>query len=354
MVKPSRFVEPLECRRLLAAPHATSIITDNRGEVLVTLDKAVVPETVSGRSVQMHVPGADDVFGTADDIKIQGRVRWSAGNKRITFKTDQLPVNSIYSFKVTARLVKDSDGTKLDGEFNGPGVRSGKDEAAGDLLFISKRDKSDFPIARMQTSLGAIDVQLNWQAAPATVSNFFGYANGAVWDGTFFHRAADLGEPYNRDFVVQAGGFKVNNLNQVDFVGQNPPVINEPGVSNTRGTIAMAKLSGDPNSATNQWFFNVQDNAAEPAFLDSQNGGFTVFGEIANAGGLGVMDAIAALNKKDLRSGNQNDANNPTVAMDDAPVINDAANADNLNPAADLVVIRRIAIRNKVSEFIIG
>jgi cyclophilin family peptidyl-prolyl cis-trans isomerase len=350
----SRYVEQLEGRRLFAAPHATSIITDNRGEVLVTLDAPVVAETVSGRSVQMHVPGPDNVFGTADDIKIPGRVRWSAGNNRITFKTDQLPTNSIYSFKVTARLVKAADGTKLDGEFNGPGVRSGNDEAAGDLLFISKRDKGTAPVARMSTSMGAIDVVLNKTAAPVTVSNFLGYANSGVWDGTFFHRAADLGAPYNRDFVVQAGGFKVNASNLLDFVGQNAAIVNEPGVSNVRGTIAMAKLSGDPNSATNQFFFNVQDNSGDPAFLDTQNGGFTVFGNISGAGGRSVMDAIAALEKKDLRSGNLSDPANPTVAMDDAPVINPAATADNLNPSADLVVIRRIAIRNKVSAFVIG
>ena len=354
MTSPSscRFVESLEGRRLFAAPHATSIITDNRGEVVITLDKEVIPETVSGRSVQMHVPGADGVFGTADDTKVQGRVRWNAATKRITFKTDQLIANSTYSFKVSAKIVRDSEGTKLDGEFNGPGIRSGNDEAAGDLLFISKRDKTASPTARLSTSMGSIDVKLNKTAAPNTVDNYIVYANTAAWDGTFFHRNAHLSAPYNRPFVIQAGGFKVDASNELDFVAQNAAVVNEPGVSNTRGTIAMAKLSGDPDSATNQWFFNVNDNSGDPSFLDSQNGGFTVFGTITK--GLEVMDAIAALTRKDLRSGNQSDPNNPTVAMDTAPVINPAATADNLNPGADLVVIRRIAIRNKVSAFVIG
>src|SRR5256885_15709551 len=151
-------MDSLEPRRLLAAPHVTSIIPDNRGEVLITLDQPVVASTVSGRSGQMHTAGADGVFGTADDLKISGRVRWSAGNNRITFRTDQLPVNSTYSMKVSAKIVKTSDGTKLDGEFNGPGLPSGDGNSAGDLLFISKRDKTINPVARITTSLGAINV----------------------------------------------------------------------------------------------------------------------------------------------------------------------------------------------------
>jgi cyclophilin family peptidyl-prolyl cis-trans isomerase len=350
--------ETLERRRLLAAPHVTSIISDNRGEVLITLDQAVVASTVSGSSVQMHTAGADGLFGTADDVKIPGRAKWSGGNKRITFQTDQLPANTTYSMKVSAKRVKASDGTKLDGEFNGPGVRSGDDVAAGDLLFISKRDKTDNPIARMTTSLGAMSVQLFKAQTPVTVANFFAYANAGAWDGTFFHRNAHLSD--NSNFVIQGGGFKVKSDNTLDIVGHNPPIQNEPGIHNTRGTIAMAKLGAavppefpDPvNSATNQFFFNEQDNSNNSASLDTQNGGFTAFGQITNASGLAVMDSIGNLPNKDLRSGDQNNASNPTVAMDDTPVLNSSTTAATLNPSADLVVIRRVAIVNKVSAFV--
>jgi peptidyl-prolyl cis-trans isomerase A (cyclophilin A) len=68
-------------------------------------------------------------------------------------------------------------------------------------------------------------------------------------------------------------------------------VANDPKFSNVRGTIAMAKLGGDPNSATSQWFINVGNNSAN---LDVQNGGFTVFGQVIG-NGMDVIDAIERL-----------------------------------------------------------
>jgi peptidyl-prolyl cis-trans isomerase A (cyclophilin A) len=213
----------------------------------------------------------------------------------------------------------------------------------------------------MTTSLGSINVQLFKAQTPITVANFFAYANSGAWDGTFFHRNAHLLADNSR-FIIQAGGFDVKSDNTLGIVPHNPPIQNEPGISNKRGTIAMAKLSkpvlpefpSAENSATNQFFFNEQDNSHNSADLDEQNGGFTVFGQITNGSGLGVMDSIGMLPNKDLRTGNQNDANNPTVAMDDTPVLNPNATAATLNPSVELVVIRRVAIINKVSAFVIG
>lgn len=142
---------------------------------------------------------------------------------------------------------------------------------------------------RMQTVLGDINLTLYDTVAPLTVQNFLLYMESRDWDGTFFHRSVP-------NFVIQGGGFFAIG-DSFYFVPQYPPVPNEPALSNLRGTIAMAKLSGDPNSATNQWFINLSD---DNTFLDTTNGGFTVFGAVDADGSMAVVDAIAALPRWDL------------------------------------------------------
>jgi cyclophilin family peptidyl-prolyl cis-trans isomerase len=141
------------------------------------------------------------------------------------------------------------------------------------------------PLARFHTDLGDMDVILLQDVAPKTVANFLGYVTRGAYDNSFIHRSPP-------SFVIQGGGYKFVN-NQVTSIPQDPPVVNEFHVSNTRGTLAMAKLAGNPNSATNQFFFNESNNNA--ANLDIQNGGFTVFGAIINSAGLTTMDTIAAV-----------------------------------------------------------
>jgi len=125
------------------------------------------------------------------------------------------------------------------------------------------------------------------RATPATVANFLSYVDAGTYDGSMIHRSI-----YN--FVVQGGGYYAPTL-PADQIGSNPQaipqgpaVVNEPGNTNVRGTLAMAKLNNLPNSATNQWFFNMTDNSAN---LDVQNGGFTVFGRVLGDG----MDAVGAM-----------------------------------------------------------
>lgn len=138
-------------------------------------------------------------------------------------------------------------------------------------------------VVRMATVLGDIDIELFDTAAPLTVANFMNYVNDGDYTNSFIHRSVP-------GFIIQGGGFTFDN-NLVTAIPKDAPVVNEFGASNTRGTVAMAKLAGDPNSATSEWFFNLADNSAN---LDTQNGGFTVFGQVLG-NGMDIVDAIAAL-----------------------------------------------------------
>ena len=144
------------------------------------------------------------------------------------------------------------------------------------------------PVVRFHTTLGDIDVELYPDVTPRTVANFLGYVNRGDYDGSIVHRSAPR-------FVIQGGGYYINSTVQYSSVPTQAPVVNEPHYSNVRGTIAMAKLGGDPNSATSQWFFNLANNTADPTNLDTQNGGFTVFGKVRDDASQAVVDAIAAL-----------------------------------------------------------
>ena len=152
--------------------------------------------------------------------------------------------------------------------------------------------------ARLVTSQGTMDFILydsttsTQNATPLTVANFLTYIrNFGVsdttnkYDGAVFHRSIP-------GFIVQGGAFKVQSApNNFSSITTSPSPTNEPVNSNTRGTVAMAKLGGNPNSATDQFFVNLADNST---ILDGQNGGFTAFARVAG-NGMSVADAIAAL-----------------------------------------------------------
>lgn len=140
-------------------------------------------------------------------------------------------------------------------------------------------------IVQIQTNFGDIEVNLFDETTPKTVENFLSYINEDAYDDTLVHRS-DPG------FIIQSGGFYIN----LDDVAKKPAVINEPKYSNLRGTISMAKIGGQPHSATSQWFINLANNKA---ILDAQNGGFTVFGQVTDAG-MEVMDTIAELDIQNL------------------------------------------------------
>lgn len=149
-------------------------------------------------------------------------------------------------------------------------------------------------IVRFDTIFGNIDVELfdingivgRPHGTPLTVANFLNYLNDRDFRDSIFHRLVP-------NFVLQGGGqqLKTDPIVRLDQIMHDPPVLNEPGISNLRGTVAMAKVGGDPDSATSEFFFNLANNSAN---LDNQNGGFTAFGRVLGDG-MAVVDRFAAL-----------------------------------------------------------
>lgn len=133
----------------------------------------------------------------------------------------------------------------------------------------------------IETSLGEITVELNAEAAPITVDNFLRYVDEGFYTDTIWHRVIP-------GFVIQGGGFTTDLMQKTT----HDPIALESanGLSNLRGTIAMAR-TGEPNSATSQFFINLVDNLT----LDrsATNDGYAVFGRVVD--GLSVVDAIAAV-----------------------------------------------------------
>jgi peptidylprolyl isomerase len=160
---------------------------------------------------------------------------------------------------------------------------------------------------------------------PLTNANFLSYVNSGAYDNSKFHRSVT-------DFVIQGGGFQTPAV-AADQPGSDPVAIpttgtvqNEPGNLNTRGTIAMAKLGGQPDSATSQFFFNLNNNS----FLDSDNGGYTVFGDVLGSG-MTVVDTMAGALTYDATTYYSN------TALSDLPLWN--VNQDNIVRPNDFVKI---------------
>jgi len=150
---------------------------------------------------------------------------------------------------------------------------------------------------QFRTFWGDIDVELYDEDKPITVRNFLRYVESGRYEGMFFHRCPTNQQTGFTDFVVQGGGFFVTTNGQIDRIETFGSIPNEFGVgrrfSNTYGTIAMAKVAGDTNSASSQFFFNLNDNS----FLDAAtpDGYFTVFGRIVGANSTNALNAYRGL-----------------------------------------------------------
>ena len=200
------------------------------------------------------------------------------------------------------------------------------------------------PVALANNTLGTlgsgrIQVLLYDQpggGAPFTTANLQAYLTANRYGGTFLHRSVP-------GFVLQGGGFNLAQTAtgpQIQPVRPFPAVRNEYSVarSNLGGTIAMAKLANDPNSATSQWFWSLADNSA---ILNPQNGGFTVFGRVLGASDLATLDAMAAVPVADASA-----ILGPVFSA--LPLSNISLNADNVLRFSAITITRQAELSYSV------
>jgi len=147
------------------------------------------------------------------------------------------------------------------------------------LSAVAGQDSTQKPVVVLDTSLGSITLELYPDKAPITVENFLKYVDEGFYDNLIFHRVMP-------GFMVQGGGMTDQMVEKSE--GKHQPIKNESsnGLSNDRGTVAMARTA-NPNSATCQFFINHVDNPN----LNTYGGGYTVFGKVID--GIDVVDKIA-------------------------------------------------------------
>jgi len=138
------------------------------------------------------------------------------------------------------------------------------------------------PKVLMKTSKGDLTIELYQDKAPISVENFLNYVDEKFYEGTIFHRVI-------KDFMIQGGGFTPDLQKKTT----NPPIKNEAtnGLSNKRGTLAMARLP-QPHSASAQFFINHKNNSGlDHKGTADADYGYCVFGKVIE--GMDVVDAIA-------------------------------------------------------------
>ncbi|HKI16944.1 MAG TPA: peptidylprolyl isomerase [Isosphaeraceae bacterium] len=165
-------------------------------------------------------------------------------------------------------------------------------------LAVSAQSEDKHPVVVLETSMGAITIELDKEKAPITVENFLKYVDGGFYDNLIFHRVMS-------DFMIQGGGFDQQMHEKTE--GQRGEIKNESGngLSNKKGTIAMARLPA-PDSAQNQFFINVEDNER----LDTSGGGYAVFGKVTD--GMDVVNKIRRV-KTTTRAGMANVPVDPVI-----------------------------------------
>ena len=147
---------------------------------------------------------------------------------------------------------------------------------------MTNEDDQPLPQVRLYTSVGEFLIELYPDRAPAAVENFLEYVKDDFYTDTLFHRVVD-------NFIVQCGGFEPGMIQKTT----RAPIKNESidGLLNQRGTVAMARLPTDPDSATSQFFINTRDNSILDYSADTPDGwGYCVFGRVIE--GMEIVERI--------------------------------------------------------------
>lgn len=186
------------------------------------------------------------------------------------------------------------------------------------------------PIACFNTNMGQFCIELFETQTPVTTANFRSYIDSGAYTNGILHRSVP-------GFIIQGGGYKIvdgSSGKTLTPVNTLAPIINEFKISNTRGTVAMAKIANNPNSATSEWFVNLADQNSQN--LDFQNGGFTVFGRVI-FDGMSVIDAIEKLPVTNLGG---SFTETPTIDFDGSQIL-----------VRNFVQIDQVAVTNATGVF---
>ncbi len=162
-------------------------------------------------------------------------------------------------------------------------IRSFARALAGAALIAAAASPALAQKVKLTTSMGDIVIEVDAAKAPKSAANFLQYAKDGHFNGTIFHRVID-------NFMIQGGGM-------LPDMSQKPtrapiPLESKNGLLNVRGSVAMAR-TGDPNSATAQFFINLKDNGFLNASESRDGNGYAVFGKVV--AGMDVVDKIRSV-----------------------------------------------------------
>jgi peptidyl-prolyl cis-trans isomerase A (cyclophilin A) len=263
-------------------------VTDAQGatgtatvEVIINGDPlfGLPPDFGTGQaSVPVARAGDDRDYGAGDPVELDGAASSGAELRYSWIQTDGDGVGLTGTDQAVATFTAPALGADNAYMFELT-VTDAFGRVATDVVTVTVVER---PEVQIDTTLGSFTVRLEPGRAPKTVANFLQYVEDDFYPGTIFHRVIS-------DFVIQGGGFEPGLEQKVTRAPIELEADN--GLSNTRGTIAMARTS-EPNSAAAQFYVNLVDNSADLDPSDNSPG-YTVFGEVIS--GLDVVDAIAAV-----------------------------------------------------------